>query len=55
LGVNGVVVVAHGRSKAPEITGAIQQARYAVETGLVENLKVELEKAHQAIENRKEQ
>jgi len=55
LGVNGVVVVAHGRSKSPEVTGAIQQARYAVETGLVENLKVELEKAHQAIGNRKEQ
>jgi len=54
LGVNGVVVVAHGRSKAQEITGAIQQARYAIESGIVENLRVELEKAHQAIDCRKE-
>lgn len=54
LGVNGVVIVAHGRSKAQEITGAIQQARYAVETGIVESLRVELEKAHQAIGYRKE-
>ncbi len=55
LGVNGVVVVAHGRSKAREVTGAIRQARYAVDTGLVEDLKVALEKAHQAIGYRKEQ
>jgi glycerol-3-phosphate acyltransferase PlsX len=55
LGVNGVVVVAHGRSKAQEVTGAIQQARDAVETGLVEDLRVELEKAHQEIGYRKEQ
>jgi len=54
LGVNGVVVVAHGRSKAPEVTGAIQQARYAVDTDLVENLRVALEKAHQTIGYRKE-
>jgi len=54
FGVNGVVMIAHGRSKAPEVTGAIQQARYAVETNLVENLKIELEKAHQAIGCRKE-
>jgi len=54
LGINGVAVVAHGRSKAPEVTGAIQQARYAVDTNLVENLRVELEKAHQAIGYRKE-
>lgn len=54
LGVNGVVVVSHGRSKAQEITGAIQQACYAVESGIVENLRVELEKAHQAIDYRKE-
>ena len=54
LGINGVAVVSHGRSKAQEITGAIQQARYAVETGIVENLKFELEKAHQAIGYRKE-
>ena len=55
MGVNGVVIVAHGRSKAQEVAGAIQQAQYAVETGLVENLKAELEKAHQVIDYRKEQ
>lgn len=47
LGVNAVAVVTHGRSKAPEITGAIQEARRAVETGIVEILKTELEKVHQ--------
>jgi len=48
LGVNGVVVVSHGHSRAREITNAISEARHAVETDLVEVLKVELEKAHQA-------
>jgi glycerol-3-phosphate acyltransferase PlsX len=43
-GVNGVVAVAHGRSRAPQITGAINQAKLAVESGFVQKLAEELEK-----------
>jgi glycerol-3-phosphate acyltransferase PlsX len=45
LGVNGVVIVGHGRSRAPEVAKAIHQAKYAVEIGFVETLKSELSKA----------
>jgi len=54
FGINGVAVVSHGRSRAPEITGAIAVACRTVETGLVESLKVELEKAHQVSNYREE-
>ncbi len=40
--VNGVVCVAHGRSKSAEIAKAIGQAKLAVELDLVGSLKVEL-------------
>ncbi len=43
-GVNGVVVKAHGSSRAPQITGAIGQAKQAVESGFVKQLAAELEK-----------
>ncbi len=43
-GVNGVVAKAHGRSQALQITGAIEQARQAVESGFVPQLAAELEK-----------
>jgi glycerol-3-phosphate acyltransferase PlsX len=36
LGVDGVVIVAHGRSNARAIKNAIRQARQAVEGGVVE-------------------
>lgn len=39
LGVNGVVVIAHGRSDAEAIAGAIEVARRAVETNLNERLE----------------
>ncbi len=38
LGVNGVSVVAHGRSDANAIKNAVRQARDAVDTRLVENM-----------------
>lgn len=39
LGVNGVVVIGHGRSKAPSVVSAIWQAKRAVESGLVESIR----------------
>ena len=42
LAVNGVAVVAHGRSRYDEIAGAIGQAKLAVEIDLVGSLKAEL-------------
>jgi glycerol-3-phosphate acyltransferase PlsX len=41
-GVDGVVVVGHGRSRAPQVAGAIHSAKLAVETNLIESLKSEL-------------
>jgi glycerol-3-phosphate acyltransferase PlsX len=39
LGVNGVVVIGHGRSKAPSVVSAMGQAKRAVESGLVESIR----------------
>ncbi len=41
-GVNGVVWIGHGRSKAPQLATAIHQVKLAVETNLVEELTAEL-------------
>jgi glycerol-3-phosphate acyltransferase PlsX len=43
-GVNGVVWIGHGHSKAPGVTNAIQQAKLAVEANLIEALRAELMK-----------
>lgn len=43
-GVDGVVVIGHGRSLAPQLASAIQMAKLAVESNLVEELKLELGK-----------
>jgi glycerol-3-phosphate acyltransferase PlsX len=48
-GVNGVVAVAHGSSHGPQITGAINQAKLAVESGFVQQLAAELEKVKDRI------
>ncbi len=42
LGVNGVSLIGHGRSRAQAVIGAIGQARLAVENHLVEALQTEL-------------
>ncbi|MBI2165913.1 MAG: phosphate acyltransferase PlsX [Chloroflexi bacterium] len=42
FGVNGVVVVGHGRSRAPTVTRAIHTARLAVEVDLIASLQQEL-------------
>lgn len=39
LGVNGVVIVAHGRSNARAIKNAVRQARQAVQGGVVETIR----------------
>jgi glycerol-3-phosphate acyltransferase PlsX len=44
LGVNGVVIKAHGRSDARAIKNAIRQARQAVQGGVVEAIRNGLEK-----------
>tara|TARA_B100000029_G_scaffold333527_1_gene325702 strand:- start:11093 stop:12157 length:1065 start_codon:yes stop_codon:yes gene_type:complete len=42
LGVNGVSIVGHGRSKAVSITKAIETAKNTVEISLIDNLNQEL-------------
>lgn len=43
LGVDGVVIIGHGRSKAPAIYSAIQRAKEAVENGVVDGIERGLE------------
>ena len=45
LGVNGVVSVAHGASRASQIAGTIENTKLALESDFVGKLKAELEKA----------
>jgi len=49
LGVDGVMVVGHGRSRAPAVSRAIAQACRAVESDLIEGLRVELARVAGAI------
>jgi glycerol-3-phosphate acyltransferase PlsX len=46
-GVDGVVKIAHGASRAPQIANAIESAKEAVKAGVVESLKLELAKFNQ--------
>ncbi|HUW46951.1 MAG TPA: phosphate acyltransferase PlsX [Dehalococcoidia bacterium] len=46
-GVDGVVRIAHGASRAPQIANAIESAREAVKAGVIESLKSELAKFNQ--------
>jgi phosphate acyltransferase len=46
-GVDGVVRIAHGASRAPNIANAIESARNATEAGIIESLKSELAKFNQ--------
>ena len=43
-GVNGVVWIGHGRSKAPQVTESIHQVKLVVEANLIEELRLELGK-----------
>ena len=44
FGVDGVAVIGHGRSKAPQVTSTIHMAKRVVESNLVEEIKLELAK-----------
>jgi glycerol-3-phosphate acyltransferase PlsX len=46
-GVDGIVRIAHGASRAPHIANAIESAKEAVKAGVVESLKSELAKFNQ--------
>jgi glycerol-3-phosphate acyltransferase PlsX len=48
-GVDGVVCIAHGSSRAPQIAYTIGEAKSCVETGFIDLLRSELEKAQKAI------
>ena len=45
LGVNGVVVIAHGRSNAEAISSAIEAARREVEADLTEKISLSIPQA----------
>jgi glycerol-3-phosphate acyltransferase PlsX len=49
FGVNGVVIVGHGRARAPAIANAVQTARRAVEVALVPSLREELARLREAV------
>ncbi len=44
FGVDGVAVIGHGHSKAPQVTNAIGMAKMAAELNLLEEIKLELAK-----------
>ncbi|MGQ9626330.1 MAG: phosphate acyltransferase PlsX [Anaerolineae bacterium] len=44
LGVNGISIIGHGRSKAKAVKSAIYQAKLAVERNLVEAIRMEIER-----------
>lgn len=46
FGIDGVVVVGHGRSLAPSVFEAIKMARRIVETGMIETMRREIKKLH---------
>jgi fatty acid/phospholipid biosynthesis enzyme len=46
-GINGLVWIGHGRSKAPQVAKSIRQVKLAVEANLVESLKLELTKVQE--------
>lgn len=48
LGVNGVVIIGHGRSNATAIKNAVGQARKAVQGGVIESIRAGLEQIEQS-------
>lgn len=48
LGVNGVVIIGHGRSNATAIKNAVSQARKAVQGGVIESIRAGLEQIEQS-------
>jgi glycerol-3-phosphate acyltransferase PlsX len=55
LGINGMVFVGHGRSNAYALVNAIQAARHAVETDLVEAVRTGIQKQSENARNKETQ
>jgi glycerol-3-phosphate acyltransferase PlsX len=49
LGVDGAVIVGHGRAQATEVAKAIRMAKYVVDIGFVASLKEELKRVHERV------
>ena len=45
LGVNGLVLIGHGRSDAPAIKNAVKLAQHAVEAGMLESIRAGIEQS----------
>jgi glycerol-3-phosphate acyltransferase PlsX len=45
LGVNGLVLIGHGRSDAPAIQSAVRLAKQAAESGMLESMKASIEQS----------
>jgi len=43
LGVNGITIIGHGRSKAPAIASAIKLAKHACDQDFLENMQREIQ------------
>jgi glycerol-3-phosphate acyltransferase PlsX len=54
-GVDGVVGIAHGSSKAHQIAGTLNQVKIAVESGFVGQLKTELKKVQEKLPSEQSQ
>ena len=52
LGVNGIVIVGHGRARSPMVLGAIRTARRLRDHGLVDAIQAELSAIHKQSETR---
>ena len=50
LGLNGIAIVGHGRSKASSVTAAIGIARFALERSLVDMMRQELAQVQQRVQ-----
>jgi glycerol-3-phosphate acyltransferase PlsX len=51
FGVNGVVIIGHGASRAEAVVGSVATVRLCIERGLVENTKAELAQIRSKIGN----
>ena len=54
LGLNGVAIVGHGRSKAASVTAAIEMAREALELGFVETMRRDLAEVQSRMQSSQE-
>jgi len=50
LGLNGVAIVGHGRSKATSVSAAIRMAKVVLDRNLIQLMKEDLSIAHRNVE-----